>query len=79
MRSFLTTTLGGPERVATTALALVVIAAVVSGSGWDLFRAAWTMSLATSGFVALYAILALVAAATGVCDEPPVPAKKDEA
>ncbi|SDM90652.1 hypothetical protein SAMN05216360_104213 [Methylobacterium phyllostachyos] len=77
MRALLTLTVGGPVRVATTALAIVVIAAVASGSGWDLLRAAWMMSLAASGFTLLYAVLALVAAATGACDETPAPASEE--
>lgn len=77
MRALLSTIAGGPIRAATTALALVVIAAVASGSGWDLLRATWTMSLAASGFVALYAILAVAAAATGACDETPAPASEE--
>lgn len=76
MRALLALTVGGPVRVATTALAIVVIAAVASGSGWDVLRATWVMSLAASGFTLLYAVLMLVADATGVCDETPAPTKE---
>ncbi|KNY20341.1 hypothetical protein [Methylobacterium sp. ARG-1] len=79
MRALLSTIAGGPMRAATTAGAIVVIAAVASGSGWDLLRATWTMSLAACAFVTLYAILAVAAAATGACDDVPAPAPKEEA
>lgn len=77
MRALLIVIAGGPMRAATNAAALVVIAAVATGSGWDLMRATWTMSLAESAFVTLYAILAVAAAATGACDETPAPAPKE--
>ncbi|ACB27154.1 hypothetical protein [Methylobacterium radiotolerans] len=77
MRAFLTVIAGGPMRAATTAVAIVVIAAVATGSGLDLLRATWTMSLAVCAFVTLYAILAVAAAATGACDETPAPAPEE--
>ncbi|MGE8129103.1 hypothetical protein ACQKQD_19210 [Methylobacterium sp. NPDC080182] len=77
MRALLTIIAGGPMRAATTAGALVVIAAVASWSGWDLLRATWVMSLSACAFVTLYAILAVAAAATGACDETPASAPKE--
>ncbi|AWV14876.1 hypothetical protein A3862_04625 [Methylobacterium sp. XJLW] len=79
MRALLTITCGGPGRVATSAGAIVLIAAVASNHGWDLFQAVRVGSIACSAFVTLFAVLAMVGAATGVCDETPAPAPKEEA
>lgn len=76
MRALLNITCGGPGRVATSAGAIVLIAAVATGYGWDLFRAVWVGSLASTAFVFLFGVLAMVAAATGVCDETPAPPKE---
>ena len=51
MRALLSTIAGGPMRAATTAGAIVVIAAVATGSGLDLLRATWVMSLSACAFV----------------------------
>lgn len=77
MRAILFLTCGGPGRVATTAAAIVAIAAVATGHGWDVLRAAWVTSLAASAFALLFGLLAMVAAATGVCDDQPTPAPKE--
>lgn len=75
MRTLLSLTCGGPGRVATSAGAIVLIATVASNHGWDLFRAVWVGSIACSAFVTLFAVLAMIGAAAGVCDEPPAPTK----
>lgn len=77
MRALLTTTLGGPGRVATTAAAIVAIMAVATGHGWDVLRAVCVTSLAASAFALLFGVLAMVAAATGVCDDQRNPAPKE--
>lgn len=70
MRSLLMLTCGDPVRVATTA-AVLAIASVAVGRGWDLLRAIALTSIAASSFMLLYGILDLIAVASGVLDEDP--------
>ena len=77
MRALLTLIAGGPGRVAITAAAVVVIAFVLAGAGWDLARAAWVTTLFAAGFTFAFAALAMIGAAAGVSDEAPVTAPKE--
>ncbi len=77
MRPFLALIAGGPERVSLSAAAIVAIVFVLAGHGWDLLAAAWNASLFASGFVFVWAVLAIVGNAAGVADgEPAAPAPK---
>lgn len=78
MRALLNLIAGGPGRVAITAAAVVIITFVLAGAGWDLARAAWTTTLFAAGFTFAFAVLAMVAAATGVTDEAPVTVKEGD-
>ncbi|GJE74334.1 hypothetical protein [Methylorubrum suomiense] len=69
MRAALALVAGGPGRVSISAAAIVAIAFVLAGHGWDLARAAWHASLFVSGFVGVWAVLALIAQAAGVADD----------
>jgi uncharacterized membrane protein YkvI len=78
MRGLLSLIAGGPGRVATSAAAIVVIVFVASGHGMDLLVAAWFAGLAAAGFVFLFAVLAMIGAATGVADgDSPAPAQRE--
>ncbi|BAQ45890.1 MULTISPECIES: hypothetical protein [Methylobacterium] len=73
MRAALALIAGGPERVSLSAAAIVAILFVLAGHGWDLFAA-----LFASGFVFVWAVLALIAQAAGVADgEAAAPAPKE--
>ena len=76
-RAVLTLTCGDPIRAATTALALVAIATVAVGSGWDLARAVALTSVAASVFTLLYGVLMFIADANGAVAEPPAPVIED--
>ncbi|SEP04779.1 hypothetical protein SAMN02799625_04540 [Methylobacterium sp. UNC300MFChir4.1] len=76
MRALLTLTCGGPGRVATSAGAIVAILAVASGNASEVLRAGWITGIVASGFVFTFAVLAMIGAATGVCDETPAPPKE---
>ncbi|GBU17023.1 MULTISPECIES: hypothetical protein [Methylobacterium] len=69
MRPFLALIAGGPGRVSISAAAIVAIVFVLAGAGWDLARAAWHASLFASGFVFVWAVLAIVGNAAGVADD----------
>lgn len=77
MRAVLALVAGGPGRVSVSAAAIVAIIFVLAGHGWDLLAAAWHASLFASGFVGVWAVLALIAQAAGVADgEAAAPAPK---
>lgn len=77
MRPILALIAGGPERVSLSAAAIVAIVFVLAGHGWDLLAAAWHASLFVSGFVFVWAVLAIVGNAAGVADgEAAAPAPK---
>nr|WP_171015497.1 hypothetical protein [Methylobacterium sp. L1A1] len=78
MRPFLALIAGGPERVSLSAAAIVACIFVLAGHGWDLARAAWHGSLFASGFVFVWAVLAIAGNAACVADgEAAAPAPKE--
>jgi hypothetical protein len=77
MRSLLALVAGGPARVSVSAAAIVAIAFVVNGSGWDLARAAWTLVIAAAGFSAAFMALAIAGSAAGVIEQPPLQKEPD--
>ncbi|WP_449409684.1 hypothetical protein [Methylobacterium komagatae] len=80
MRAVLALIAGGPGRVSISAAAIVAIVAIVfvlAGHGWDLLAAAWHASLFASGWVSVWAVLAIAGNAAGVAaGEPTAPAPK---
>ncbi len=68
MRAALALIAGGPGRVSVSAAAIVAIAFVLAGHGWDLARAVWHASLFASGFLLVGVILCLIRQAAGVAD-----------
>lgn len=79
MRPILALIAGGPERVSLSAAAIVACIFVLAGHGWDLLAAAWHASLFASGFVFVWAVLAIVGNAAGVADDTTPSATAKEA